>query len=1534
VIPSILSQQLKQGVSDFLRTTFPISTPFFHGMLDRLLEEDGGIFKGPYLSIQLPFLAEKGFVEYFPEIPMRNTPYFHQERAFHRLSGLYPHSTIIATGTGSGKTEAFLYPILNYCYQHRGEPGIKAIIIYPMNALASDQAARLARLIYDNTNLRGNITAGLFVGQSELEPRMAMTREGIITNKETQRLKPPDILLTNYKMLDYLLIRAKDYSLWKNNNSETLKYLVVDELHTFDGAQGTDLACLIRRLKARLKTPQEFLCCVGTSATLGTDEEKERLLEYASEVFGESFSSDSVIRESRISAGAFLENSLISHVLLVPQSKLPDLLPESYNSHDEFIIAQYKLWFEEEINKADLNNNAWLYSLGERLKRHHFFQNLLKVLGGRIRSYDEIISDLEKVTPGLQKADHVYQRSLLNSLLALVSTARSKDGGPFLHVRYQMWLRELRRMVGAVSINPILRFADDLKEEQLKRHLPIVHCRECGSMGWAGLKRQNDDAVNSDLQSFYICFFSNDPKVVFLFPEKEIPKQRLDGQLAHICALCLNLTLRENPVNCPSCSNDEIVSVFIPQTRVTHRGRQIGLHNCPYCGGVNSLTIFGSRAASLTSVMIGQLYASQFNDDKKLITFSDSVQDAAHRSGFFAGRTYQFNLRGAIQKFVQDGGNGLALDKFSNEFIKYWSAHMDENTYIATFLAPNMAWFPDYEYLKCFGHLPEGSKLLNEVNQRIDWEIYSEYGFSARIGRTLEKTSSSVAHIDTQRFKNASEQILFSLQNEIGGMRTLDLATVRKFLIGIIVHLKNFGGILHPVLEKYIERGGDTYQITQKRIPWMPNFGPYTRAPSFLITGRSSRFEQLVTGPQGRGSWCESLVFKYFSPFNILIGQFTRQILEIAMKALIREGIFEERPVRNDRVWGILPEAMKISNTVTQFRCNICFEQGDWAEAHCLRTNCDGQYNKQHEAKDYYGKLYATGDIKRIFAAEHTGLLKREEREKLEEEFKREERKPWDANLLSCTPTLELGIDIGDLSSTILCSVPPAEANYLQRIGRVGRKDGNALNFTVANARPHDLYFFAEPEQMFAGRIETPGVFLKASAVLERQLTAFCFDRWVESGIGVGVLPPILKYVLDILEPFNPQKFPYDFLQFIENHKSEIFDRFVKMFSGKLNDEVIAHLKTFAGGDSSMEGSLAYRIIDGLHKQHKERESLRKKVRTLTNKIRKKQGAPHDQNYEKELDELKREKSALQALVKRINDLETFNYFTNEGLIPNYAFPEAGVVLRSIIYRRKTEPREGESNYDSWTYDFERPSRSAINELAPANIFYAGGRKVEIDQVDLNVSEIEAWRFCDNCSHMVLAGREAETATCPGCGSTMWSDSGQKRQMLRMRQVFATNSDRDSRIGDENDDREPKFYNTQMMVGADERHITSAYRINSDEMPFGFEFVSKVTFREINFGEKGEIGENVTIAGTALNRKGFVFCKNCGKIQEESGKNKDRIIHALTCTARDQDSDKNLTEYVYLYREFSSEAIRILLPVTTFTTFICRDVTTRIEIKI
>ncbi len=1541
MIPSVLAKQIRQGLTDFLHTTFPISTPFFQGLLHRLLEQEETVFKGPYLSIGLPFRKAGAGPDFFPDVPLPYKPYRHQEEAFKRLSGEQnPRSTLVATGTGSGKTECFLWPILDYCYKRRGEPGIKAILIYPMNALATDQAARIARAIFNNPRLKGNVTAGIYIGQSEKHPSKVMGPDGIMADKDTLRLMPPDILLTNYKMLDYLLVRPGDYGLWRQNRPETLRYLVVDELHTFDGAQGTDLACLIRRLKARLKTPQNYLCCVGTSATLGSREEQEDLLDYARLLFGEPFTQDAIIHESRLTTGEFLGDSLISTVEVVPQGKAPLLDPEAYNSLKDYVRSQFELWFGESVSESAPDDPQWQIELGRRLKGHLFFHNLLKVVAEGVTSYDRIFSELERVTPSFKDAPHQYKVNLLNSLLALVSVARNRNPAspenplPFLHVRLQFWMRELRRMVCSVSKRPELRFADDLGEEQLKRHLPLVHCRECGSTGWAALLRHGDNKINPDLQTFYSAFFNENPDVAFLFPEPDKKKDTsLRGAKAQICASCLHISPGRERGECASCGHTELIPIFIPdmKRRVTgnNRTRLIADHNCPYCQSKNSLTIMGSRAASLASVQIAQIFASYFNDDKKLVTFSDSVQDAAHRAGFFTARTWRFSLRTAIQKVLLDTDREIFLSDLPDLFVNYWSERFDEETFVATFIASNMLWFHDFEYLKQHGKLPGDSRLKQDIIKRLSWEIFSEYGFSARIGRTLEKTGSSVAHLDSRLFERLVAVCWETLRNEVGELRGLKEETLRRFITGLVMHLKNRGAVMHKVLDSYLENWGKTYLISQKHIPWMPNFGPVTRAPAFLTTRcGTERFDALLTGNPGNRTWYEGWVEKCLQECHPLAASLSGRIYDVLLNLLVKSGVLEERIVRAGksphRIWGLLPDALSIGKETVQFRCRQCghlipVAEGEshvWHDAPCLRLHCKGTYEKYDAGRDYYAQLYACGHVERIFAAEHTGLLKREEREELEQMFKEDtNRRPWYPNLLSCTPTLELGIDIGDLSSLILCSVPPAQANYLQRIGRAGRRDGNALNLTLANARHHDLYFFSEPEEMIAGKVESPGIFLNASAVLERQLTAYGFDRWIESGITESAIPGRLGTVLNNLTASDRRKFPFNYLLFIETHGMQILHDFLSMFKEILTSDAAEHLRIFMQGDHKDEGSLAYKILNGLYQCQRERESLKKKVRSLNSKLRQKQKTlAKDKNYEEEIEELRREKSALQALVKNINERDTLNFFTDEGLIPNYAFPEAGVLLKSVIYRRKKVSLEGQGRYDTWSYEYERPAANALGELAPENTFYAGGRQVRIDQIDLVVSEIETWRFCNNCSH---SEREAEVEAkdaCPRCGSPLWADAGQKRQMVRMRQVFAHTPDRDSRISDDSDDRKPKFYTRQMLVDCDYKNVEAAYSVASDELPFGFEFLSKATFREINFGEKDGFGEEITIAGLELPRKGFTICKFCGKIQNRRG----NVKHALTCSARRPDSKANFTDCVYLYREFTSEAIRILLPVTDF----------------
>ena len=272
--------EIKESVLAYLKATFNFQDKkVYKAFFDFINHPIEGLFKGPYISLKLPFV--KANIDEIEAIPLTIKPewppYDHQVKSWHRLSSQdenQPQPTIITTGTGSGKTESFLYPILDYCYLNKSKPGIKTIILYPMNALATDQAKRLAEIIWEDERLKGEISAGLFIGlgkDAAKYPKI-MGAENVIENRDSILDSPPDILLTNFKMLDYALLRNNFHKLWNHNlqNTELLRFLVLDELHTYDGAQGTDVANLIRRLKLKLDIPENQLCPVGTSATIGS----------------------------------------------------------------------------------------------------------------------------------------------------------------------------------------------------------------------------------------------------------------------------------------------------------------------------------------------------------------------------------------------------------------------------------------------------------------------------------------------------------------------------------------------------------------------------------------------------------------------------------------------------------------------------------------------------------------------------------------------------------------------------------------------------------------------------------------------------------------------------------------------------------------------------------------------------------------------------------------------------------------------------------------------------------------------------------------------------------------------------------------------------------------------------------------------------------------------------------------------------------------------------------------------------------------
>ncbi|MFB2645149.1 DEAD/DEAH box helicase [Raphidiopsis sp. BLCC-F218] len=1608
MIPSIVATKICNCVEDFISTTFRTSNGSFKHLVRKFLEDKQNFYRGPYITLGLPFRPGTSGRNFFPHIPLKFTPFLHQEQAFARLIPPVYRSTLIATGTGSGKTECFLIPVLEHCRQYSENPGIKAIFIYPMNALATDQSQRIAEFIYQVPSLRGKVRVGLYVGEQDENSTKIMTPYKVITDKKILLQTPPDILLTNYKMLDYLLIQPQSQQLWRNNQPDSLRYLVVDEFHTFDGAQGTDLACLLRRLKYRLKTPVNHLVCVGTSATLGNPtrdnsdvDNKNDILEYAQTIFQEPFDKEALIQENRISDAEFLADSLLNILPIPGPDHLPSLDPDEYDSLTAYIQAQAKFWLPESqflhslgdvanttpSDGVDLDEN-WRIELGKELKSLPIIHNLIRVLAHKSYTYEEILDRIgRRLQLPIENAKFCHL--LLDSIFALISVARTPAINnqsnnqlitqPLLRLRVQVWFRELKRMLGSVEKQPKLLYSDDLtaEEREKTKTLPIILCRNCGATGWAGLKynQSSNRLIGNDLGGFYKAFFNYNPSVAFIFPREQdssaggkYSSSVSDSSL--LCTKCLTINL-PTAQRCHHCNSQELIQVTVPDIIKTSnrkgQNHSSSTHDCPFCQSTGSLFILGSQAASLTSTIISTLYTTPFNQDKKLLTFSDSVQDAAHRAGFYNTRTYRTTLRTAIFQVIghlTKNSNSVTLEKLITEFPQFWQERIKgDDNYIATFLPSDLHWLEDWEKLvnnlntekveytsggkKDVEAISGRKNLVDLIKKRLEWDIVSQFGYRATVGPTLESSGLCGVSFNQAYIDECTESIHEEISNQVEGLRHVSPSLVEEYILGILYHLRQKGGILQSAIREssYIAENGNPF-VWKKQVH-MPKFSISSTLPSFLVSNHTLNKFELVWSNSSKETWCEDWTRRVFGRETLLMREPIKDILNTTLRILEKTKILEiflkTGSVTNNgvRVWGIPPSVIEIFPQGQVFICNACGHtittpKNQQRVKTCQKKGCSGEYEIDLEnGLVYYRQLYQKGQVRRVVAHEHTGMLSRPDREELERRFIHS-NSYCHPNLISATSTLEMGINIGDLSSVILCSIPPNSANFQQRIGRAGRKNGSAFLSAIANGRLHDLFFYSDPHLLINGGVDPAGCYLNAPAILQRQLTAFCLDSWVAQGITSKDFYPKLKEILTVIEKKDSTGFPYTWLLFIQQNHHRLFEDFLGLFSHNYtnnpndinsnnyrNNQIdMEHIKKELYDFMELEflasenNSHQPRFLSRLEVIQKERQRFQKLIPTIRNKIReiKDQPAILVEQEQEAIDKLEREKAGFQELISALNEKNIFNFLTDEGILPNYAFPEAGVTLRSIILRKNSNQKKSDGEkYHSVTYSYERPSQAALKELVPGNSFYAQNRKITIDQIDLKLSPPEEWRICRNCNYADPDFLTNNQKTCPRCGDTIWSDNGRIHKVLKLKQVLSTTTDKESRFGDDSEDRESSLFQQVLLVDFDPRFKENTFLVQDPDFPFGFEYISRTKFREINLGQTGTMGHSVEIGGDQFKTRGFAVCGECGKVIN----NKDKD-HAITCKYRSKPETAPILEALYLYREFESESIRFLMPEDSF----------------
>ena len=1301
-----------------------------------------------------------------PGQPMRL--YRHQAEAA-AIGAQTDDSYVLTTGTGSGKSLAYIVPIVNHILRRGSGKGIQAVIVYPMNALANSQINELDKFLKQGFD-RPPVTYRRYTGQ-EGGPE----RDEIIQN-------PPDILLTNYVMLELMLTRPRERRLV--DKMQGLKFLVLDELHTYRGRQGADVAMLLRRVREVAQNAK--LQVVGTSATLAGGgsfaEQQVEIAAVASELFGTAVASKRVIGET-LRRLTTLQDVTDPAFIARLAERLRNATQEPPQEYDAFIADPLAVWIEDTFGLQEEAGSR-------RLKR----AEPISIAGAEGAA--QRLHGLTGVAP------EVCEDAIRRTLLTGYQIKQPEVNAPVFAFRLHQFLSRGDTVFASLEA-PAERYitlnaGTYVPGDRQRLLFPTCFCRECGQEYYSVTRRPGrsrgeevfvpralrESAAGDDAEAGYLYYNGDNAwpaDIQTAIADNRIPEDWLESgkngwrvQSGSRAKLPIPVSVDPLGVNTPEGLDFQYIKApfaFCLHCGVAYAGRMSDVSK------LSTLSLEG-RSTATTVLGLSILRALRRDDTldkeaRKLLSFTDNRQDASLQAGHFNDFVEVGLVRAALYKAVQTAGeSGIRHDQLAQSVLDALGL-----------AAEHFAVEPDGGRSK--------ARLANEaLRDVLGYRVYHDLRRGWRINApNLEQCDLlRIDYLDLEEIC-ADEAVWATRHERLVAATPEQRMRVCKVLLDVIRRgLAIKVTYLEPGYQDSIRQRSAQHLVT----PWAIDETErlthgYIAIPGpARLRGRSSGEYKAVSERSGFGSF-----LRRGNTFPDADGKLTleqsRLIIRDLFDVLAAEGPLErvEEPSDKDDVPGY-----QLNAALMVWRAG----EGVRSYHDPIRVPRLPDETQAAEPNRFFIDFYKSValDLKGIKAREHTAQVPSEIREEREKEF-RQAILP----LLFCSPTMELGVDIAQLNAVNMRNVPPSPANYAQRSGRAGRSGQPALVYTYcASGSPHDQYFFKRPSQMVAGAVRPPRLDLTNEDLIRAHVHAvWLAEVGQETGFKLG---NSLRDLLEIQD--EPTGLP-------------------------IRPELRAALDAPAAGDKAQHR--ARRVLSGIEDQLREAswytdEWLHQVVSQAADRLDEACGrwrslylsalATRDRQDDiirsaasasGEKEQAKRLRAEAEAQLNLLlnvheqsySDFYSYRYFAAEGFLPGYNFPR--LPLSAYIEGRRGRGRDQEGEYLS------RPRFLAISEFGPRSVIYHEGsryviNKVILPSVDSDLLTTRA-KVCEACGYLHPLSDEVNPELCDICHAPL---PPPLTALLRMQNVATQRRDR---ISSDEEERVRMGYRLQTSIRYAER---------------------------------------------------------------------------------------------------------------------------------